>query len=75
MQNAECIMQNVGRHCVSWIYTASQTFRLIIFYNLIDCVAYIIQNASAFSLIMHSTFYIVLSCGLEFIQLRKLSDL
>ena len=59
MQNAECIMQNVGRHCVTWIYTASQTFRLIIFYNLIDCVAYIIQNASAFSIIMHSAFYIM----------------
>ena len=67
-------MQNVGSPVDLNLYSFANFQTDIFFDNLIVCVAYIIQNASAFSIIMHSAFYIVLSCGLEFIQLRKLSD-
>ena len=41
------------------IYKASRTVRTVFSDNLISCVAYTIQNASAFYLIMHYAFYIL----------------
>ena len=52
-------MQNVGRHSVPWIYKASQKLKFNTERKTNRQRQLIIQNASAFSLIMHYAFYIL----------------